>query len=95
MTKHQHTELRNPWSPEHAESNWPRAHVLAAENAKLRGQVDQRGFIIAKLMQEIEALKAAMDEIIDCVHPNSGGTQGIIRRLAIAAKTGKTDGQAD
>jgi hypothetical protein len=62
MTKHEYTELRNPWSPEHAESNWPRAHVLAAENAKLRAKLEQRGIIVAKLLEQIASLQAQLAE---------------------------------
>ncbi len=49
-----------PWSPDTAEANWPRAHTLVAENAKLRAKLEQRGVVIAKLLEQIASLQAQL-----------------------------------
>ncbi len=49
-----------PWTPDTAEAKWPRAHTLVAENAKLRTKLEQRGAVVAKLLEQIASLQAQL-----------------------------------
>jgi hypothetical protein len=92
-----------PWTPDTAEAKWPRAHTLVAENAKLRTKLEQRGAVVAKLLEQITDLQSILRDARPIVfnaltHPNVQPWQKEIRAHVLAridAAKGPDDGQAD